>query len=87
MSSQGTSGNSVGWPITRRPGRDRGIKSKGNDEDPEGPSSNGRVGYSRAECMGSRSYQTKDGKGSFGECPDQAKSGSSVRPLVIIVGS
>jgi hypothetical protein len=66
-SSQGVGRKSVGWSITRRPGRDRGITSKRNDEDPKSPSSDGRIGYSRANRMGSCSPKAKDGEGSLGE--------------------
>ena len=61
MSSQGTRGKSVGWPITGRARRNRGIQSKRNDEDPESPSSDGRIGYSRTRRMGSRRSKAADG--------------------------
>jgi len=86
-SSPSTSRESMGWPTTRRSGRNRGIKSKGNDEDPEGPSSNGRVGHSWAKRMESRSRKAKDGEGSLRKRLKQAKSGLPVGPLVIVIGS
>jgi len=70
MSSQGISGKSVGWSITWRPRRNRGIQSKGNDEDPESPSSDGRARYSRGERMGSCRSQADDGEGGVGKCPE-----------------